>query len=108
MFSFEDSEKSSGGSSTKKLEEKPEPKKAQKKKLSYKEQRELEALPGQIEALEISQAELEKHMSQPEFYDNQDDGEKSVEKTLKQVAYVQSQLEKTYERWEDLEKLRNG
>ena len=108
LFSFEDSEKSSGGSSTKKLEEKPEPKKAQKKKLSYKEQRELEALPGQIEALEISQAELEKHMSQPEFYDNQDEGEKSVEKTLKQVAYVQSQLEKTYERWEDLEKLRNG
>ena len=108
LFSFEDSEKSSGGSSTKKLEEKPEPKKAQKKKLSYKEQRELEALPGQIEALEISQAELEKHMSQPEFYDNQDDGEKSVEETLKQVAYVQSQLEKTYERWEDLEKLRNG
>ena len=108
LFSFEDSEKSSGGSSTKKLEEKPEPKKAQKKKLSYKEQRELEALPGQIEALEISQAELEKHMSQPEFYDNQDDGEKSVEETLKQVAYVQSQLEKTYERWEDLEKLRSG
>ena len=108
LFSFEDSEKSSGGPSTKKLEEKPEPKKAQKKKLSYKEQRELEALPGQIEALEISQAELEKHMSQPEFYDNQDDGGKSVEKTLKQVADVQSQLEKTYERWEDLEKLRNG
>ena len=108
LFSFEDSEKSSGGSSTKKLEEKPEPKKAQKKKLSYKEQRELEALPAQIEALEISQAELEKHMSQPEFYDNQDDGGKSVEKTLKQVADLQSQLEKTYERWEDLEKLRNG
>ena len=108
LFSFEDSEKSSGGSSTKKLEEKPEPKKAQKKKLSYKEQRELEALPGQIEALEISQAELEKHMSQPEFYDNQDDGGKSVEEKLKQVADLQSQLEKTYERWEDLEKLRNG
>ena len=108
LFSFEDSEKSSGGSSTKKLEEKPEPKKAQKKKLSYKEQRELEALPAQIEALEISQAELEKHMSQPEFYDNQDDGGKSVEKKLKQVADLQSQLEKTYERWEDLEKLRNG
>ena len=108
LFSFEDSEKSSGGPSTKKLEEKPEPKKAQNKKLSYKEQRELEALPGQIEALEISQAELEKHMSQPEFYDNQDDGGKSVEKKLKQVADLQSQLEKTYERWEDLEKLRNG
>jgi hypothetical protein len=27
---------------------------------------------------------------------------------LKQVADVQSQLEKTYERWEELEKLRNA
>ena len=36
------------------------------------------------------------------------DGGKSVEETLKQVAEVQSQLEKSYERWEDLEKLRNS
>ena len=108
LFSFEDGEKASGGSSTKQLEEKPEPKKAVSKKLSYKDQRELEALPAKIEALEVSQSELEKHMSQPEFYDNQDDAGKSVEETLKQVADVQSQLEKTYERWEELEKLRNG
>ena len=108
LFSFEDSEKSSGGSSTKQSIEKPEPKKAPSKKLSYKDQRELEALPAKIEALEISQSELEQHMSKPEFYDNQDDGGKSVEETLKQVAEVQSQLEKSYERWEDLEKLRNS
>tara|TARA_B110000305_G_scaffold237839_1_gene301999 strand:- start:1513 stop:2250 length:738 start_codon:yes stop_codon:yes gene_type:complete len=108
LFSFEDGEKASGGSSTKQLEEKPEPKKAVSKKLSYKDQRELEALPAKIEALEVSQSELEKYMSQPEFYDNQDDAGKSVEETLKQVADVQSQLEKTYERWEELEKLRNG
>ena len=108
LFSFEDSEKSSRGSSTKQLEEKPEPKKAPSKKLSYKDHRELEALPAKIEALEISQSELEQHMSKPEFYDNQVDGGKSVEQTLKQVAEVQSQLEKAYERWEDLEKLRNS
>ena len=108
LFSFEDGEKASGGSSTKQLEEKPEPKKAVSKKLSYKNQRELEALPAKIEALEVSQSELEKYMSQPEFYDNQDDAGKSVEETLKQVADVQSQLEKTYERWEELEKLRNA
>jgi hypothetical protein len=47
-------------------------------------------------------------MSKPEFYDNQDDGGKSVEETLKQVADVQNQLEKAYERWEELEKLRNS
>lgn len=108
LFSFEDSEKSSGGSSTKQLEEKPEPKKAQSKKLSYKDQRELEALPAQIEALEASQSELEERMSQPDFYDKQQDGGKSVEETLKQVADVQSQLEQTYNRWEELEKLRNA
>ena len=108
LFSFEDSEKSSGGSSTKQSTEKPEPKKAPSKKLSYKDQRELEALPAKIEALEISQSELEQHMSKPEFYDNQDDGGKSVEETLKQVAEVQSQLEKSYELWEELEKLRNS
>ena len=108
LFSFEDGEKASGGSSTKQLEEKPEPKKAVSKKISYKNQRELEALPAKIEALEVSQSELEKYMSQPEFYDNQDDAGKSVEETLKQVADVQSQLEKTYERWEELEKLRNA
>jgi ATP-binding cassette subfamily F protein uup len=108
LFSFEDGEKASGGSTSKQLEEKPEPKKAVSKKLSYKNQRELEELPAKIEALEVSQSELEKYMSQPEFYENQDDGGKSVEETLKQVADVQSQLEKTYERWEELEKLRNA
>jgi len=65
-------------------------------------------LPAKIEALEISQSELEQRMSKPEFYDNQDDGGKSVEETLKQVAEVQSQLEKSYELWEELEKLRNS
>ncbi|PCI73446.1 MAG: ABC transporter ATP-binding protein [SAR86 cluster bacterium] len=108
LFSFEESEKASGGSSTKQLEEKPEAKKSSSKKLSYKDQRELEALPAKIEMLEISQSELEQHMSQPEFYNNQQDGGKSVEETLKQVADVQSQLEQAFDRWEELEKLRNS
>ena len=112
LFSFEDSEKESGSSSTQKpegqLEEKTETKKTPSKKLSYKDQRELEALPAKIETLELSQTELEQHMSQPEFYDNQNDGGKSVEETLKQVADVQSQLETAYARWEELEKLRNN
>ncbi|MBL4580273.1 MAG: ATP-binding cassette domain-containing protein [Gammaproteobacteria bacterium] len=108
LFSFESSEKASAKSTTKSKEQTIEVKKPKSKKLSYKDQRELEALPAKIEALELNQSELEQHMSQPEFYDNQDDGGKSVEETLKQVADVQSQLEKTYERWEELEKLRNA
>ena len=108
LFSFESSEKASGKSKTKSVEQIVEAKNAPSKKLSYKDQRELEALPAKIEAFEISQSELEQHMSKPEFYDNQDDGGKSVEETLKQVADVQNQLEKAYERWEELEKLRNS
>lgn len=108
LFSFEDGEKASGEASTRQAEKKPEQAKPTAKKLSYKDQRELEALPAQIEELEQSQTELEQHMSQPEFYDNQDDGGKSVEAMLKQVAEVQAKLEQAYERWEELEKLRNG
>ena len=108
LFSFESSEKASGKSIAKSEEKTVEVKKTPSKKLSYKDQRELEALPAKIEALEISQSELEQHMSKPEFYDNQEDGGKSVEETLKQMADVQSQLEKAYDRWEELEKLRNS
>ena len=108
LFSFESSEKASGKSTTKSVEKIVEVEKTSSKKLSYKDQRELEALPATIEALEISQSELEQLMSKPEFYDSQDGGGKSVEETLKQVADVQSQLEKAYERWEELEKLRNS
>ncbi len=39
-----------------------------KRKLSYKEQRELEGLPGQIEALETEQAELEKALADGSLY----------------------------------------
>ena len=39
-----------------------------RRKLSYKEQRELEALPGQIEALETEQAELEKALADGSLY----------------------------------------
>lgn len=37
-------------------------------KLSYKETRELESLPGEIEALEIEQKALEEKMSAPDYY----------------------------------------
>ena len=109
LFSFEDSEKASGAEKPAKSVEKiPEPKKVSAKKLSYKDQRELDALPATIEELEMQQAELEQLMSKPEFYDNTDDGGKFVEKTLKQAADLQTQLDQVYERWEELEKLRNS
>ena len=111
LFSFESDEKNSGAgtNASKPVTEKAtDLKKPPAKKLSYKEQRELDALPALIEELETGQAELERIMSQPEFHENKDGGGKSVEDTLKQVAEVQSQLEQAFERWEELEKRRTG
>jgi len=71
------------------------------KKLSYKNQRELESLPGLIEQLECQQSDLEDLISKPNFYANDQD---QIQNTLKQLANIQTQLERTYQRWEELEK----
>jgi ATP-binding cassette subfamily F protein uup len=70
------------------------------RKLSYKERRELEALPGRIEALEAQQAELERRASDPAFY-QQDQAD--VSRVLAELTAVQSDLETAYERWSVLE-----
>ncbi len=69
------------------------------KKLSYKDQRELEALPGQIEELEAEQLALEAQVSDPDFY-QQDHTESSA--VLQQLTNVGEQLEAAYERWAEL------
>ncbi len=70
------------------------------RKLSYKERRELEALPGRIEALETQQAELERRVSDPAFYQQDPD---DVSRVLAELTAVQSDLETAYERWSALE-----
>ena len=74
---------------------------AKGKKISYKEQRELEGQPALIEQLETQQSELEELISQAEFYNKDAD---TVQQTLKQVTNVQTQLDRAYQRWEQLEK----
>ncbi|BFM06976.1 ribosomal protection-like ABC-F family protein [Halioxenophilus aromaticivorans] len=75
------------------------------KKLSYKLQRELEQLPGQIEALEASITELEAEMAAPEFYQEEHD---KVSATLAQLSQAQQQLEEAMERWMELEAMAEG
>ncbi|MBT8122130.1 MAG: ATP-binding cassette domain-containing protein [Gammaproteobacteria bacterium] len=70
------------------------------KKLSYKDQRELDALPVQIEALEVEQGELQLAMSQPEFYQKSPD---EVKGTLTRLEAVNAELEACFERWGELE-----
>lgn len=70
------------------------------KKLSYKEQREYEALPQQIETLEQQIAELEATISAPDFYQGDHAQNQAV---LDQLSSVQQSLEGCFERWAELE-----
>ena len=71
-----------------------------KKKLSYKVQRELEALPGKIDAAEKSIAGLQEEMAQPTFY--QQSAERSGE-TIAKLEAMQRELDELLERWAELE-----
>ena len=69
-------------------------------KLSYKDQRELDALPGKIEALEAEQAELQARSSDPAFY--QQDQE-TISDCMGRLQAVTEELEACYLRWGELE-----
>lgn len=71
-----------------------------RKKLSYKEQRELDALPAEIERLEQQIRQLEQQMGQPEFY-QQD--KQVISDTVASLETVQQQLTEAYQRWELLD-----
>ena len=70
------------------------------RKLSYKDQRELEALPKRIEALEAEQDDLHRTMSDPGFY--QREGAAIAEATARLEA-LGLELATSYRRWEELE-----
>ena len=73
-------------------------------KLSYKDQRELDALPGRIEALETEQAELHQRLSDPDLY--RQEGELAV-RFREALGALEGELEAAYVRWEALEALRH-
>lgn len=75
---------------------------AKKKKLSFKEQQELNNLPLLIEELETKQATLTEQTADPSFY-KQDP--KTVAKTLDELKNLETTLEQTYARWDELEAL---
>ena len=71
-------------------------------KLSYKDQRELEALPAEIEALEDTIARLQQTVADPGFYAG--DGE-TVRETLQALTDSEAELERRVDRWGELETL---
>ena len=70
------------------------------RKLSFKEQRELENLPVLIETLEVEIRDLHEDMALPQFY--QQPGDK-IAQVQKQLTDRKAQLVKAYARWEELE-----
>ncbi len=79
----------------------PKPQGTQKPvKLSYKQQRELDGLPGRIEELENEQARLTALISQASFYQQDKD---LIQTTLKKLEQANAELETVFERWAELE-----
>lgn len=70
------------------------------KKLSYKDQRELDALPAQIEAFEEEVESLQQLMSADDFF-KQD--KEAIKKIQQQLLESQEKLTHCYTRWEELE-----
>lgn len=73
-----------------------------KKKLSYKETRELEALPQEIDNLETLISSLQEQINQADFF-NQDP--QQSQKILNQLAESESKLDLAYTRWQELDEL---
>jgi ATP-binding cassette subfamily F protein uup len=76
--------------------------KATKKKLSYKEARELEALPEQIDNLEKVIAQLQEQVNQADFFAQDAETTSAI---LNQLQESESKLEAIYTRWQELDEL---
>jgi ATP-binding cassette subfamily F protein uup len=71
-----------------------------KRRLAFHEKRELESLPGVIEALEAEIAELHEAMAQPEYYKQLPSDIALIQAKLKDL---EGQRTASYRRWEELE-----
>ncbi|TFH43418.1 MAG: ATP-binding cassette domain-containing protein, partial [Lysobacterales bacterium] len=73
-----------------------------RRRIGYKQIRELASLPARIEALEAEVAELQAKLADPALYKK---GPADIAGARETLSRVQSDLETTYERWTQLEAL---
>ena len=92
-------EKSEAGS-LKSAPARKEPTPGSTRKLSYKEQRELEGLPARIEALEAEQRALNARIAGADFYK---EGAEAIRTALARVDTLHAELAEAYARWHALE-----
>lgn len=74
-------------------------------KLSYNLLRELEQLPAKLEQLESEIETLQTQVGDADFFNQPHD---VTEKTLSQLAAKEAELEQAFDRWQELELLKNG
>ena len=85
----------------KEIKSRKEPtKKPQSDKLSYKDQRELDALPARIESLEAELEQVQQQLSDPALYQS---GGEQVGELQQRLQVLEQELEIAYDRWEELE-----
>jgi len=80
--------------------EAPRPQPEKKRKLTFKEQKELDTLPKRIEDLEAEQEKTTQTMADPVFY--RENGAKVTEYTAR-LEVLKKELADAYARWEDLD-----
>ncbi len=80
------------------------PVKERPRKMSFNEQRELEALPDLIAALEEEQAGLHTQLGDPEFYRT---AGAEVAQVNERLARLEEELESAFLRWDELENLKS-
>jgi ATP-binding cassette subfamily F protein uup len=76
---------------------------AARRKLSYMEQRELEALPAAIDGLEAEQRAVQAAVAQPEFYKEPAD---RIEQMLARLDELGDLIPRAYARWDELDSRR--
>ncbi|MGD7036642.1 ATP-binding cassette domain-containing protein [Methylotuvimicrobium buryatense] len=71
-----------------------------KKKLSYKEQKELDELPDLIDRLESDHSAINEKINSPDFYKNDPT---MIADTLEKLKTIDKEMEHAFQRWHDLE-----
>jgi ABC transport system ATP-binding/permease protein len=71
-----------------------------RKKLSFKEQREMKDLPQRIERMEAEQEELHARIASPEFYKEPSD---AIARAIARIDELKDSLHDAYARWDELD-----
>jgi ATP-binding cassette subfamily F protein uup len=75
------------------------------RKLTYKERKELETLPGRIEELEQEHKRIYGQMGDPAFYK---DSGKNITNARARIDEIDKELKEAYARWEELEEIKEA